>query len=562
MTDTRSRLRLEKTEAVGGRGMVVTKHPEASRVGLEILQAGGNVADAAVAAAFALSVVEPWSSGLGGGGYAVVARGAEIEVIAFPMQSGAQATPQRYPRDGRSNVGGFLWDGVVNDANLQGWDSMSVPGAVAGFALLAERHGTMPWDELIEPARGLARGGFDLTWFDGLVMGRGAAAAQRHPSLARVFYPDGGVQRPEPGSAARLEQPELADTLESLARDGPDAFYRGDIAAAVAADCAAHGGVLQRDDLAQYQAHVRAPMQLRYGGHTVSTPGAGCAGPTTQQTLAIFGQTDAAGLDQASADRLHTFMWAARLAQADRFEFMADPDRHEAPWSAMVAKDYARERAAVIDPHTAPVDVQPGEAWAYAQDERATARQKSETSTTHLCVADADGGFVSLTNTVGGAWGAEVIPGRTGVVWNDGMWWFDPRPGRPNSVAPRSFGLNNMTPAIVSWNAQPMLAVGASGGRRITNCVAQLVTHVVDCDMSAQAALDAPRVDASTPWITLDGRFGEQIAEDLRARGWDVRLPPYPEQSAFASPVAILRAADGSLRGGADTFHSAEARGW
>jgi gamma-glutamyltranspeptidase/glutathione hydrolase len=131
VTDTRSRLRLEKTEAVGGRGMVVTKHPEASRVGLEILQAGGNVADAAVAAAFALSVVEPWSSGLGGGGYAVVARGAEIEVIAFPMQSGAQATPQRYPRDGRSNVGGFLWDGVVNDANLQGWDSMSVPGAVA-----------------------------------------------------------------------------------------------------------------------------------------------------------------------------------------------------------------------------------------------------------------------------------------------------------------------------------------------------------------------------------------------------------------------------------------------
>jgi gamma-glutamyltranspeptidase/glutathione hydrolase len=129
-------------------------------------------------------------------------------------------------------------------------------------------------------------------------------------------------------------------------------------------------------------------------------------------------------------------------------------------------------------------------------------------------------------------------------------------------VAPRSFGLNNMTPAIVSHNAVPILAVGASGGRRITNCVAQLVMHVVDYEMSAQAALDAPRVDASTPWITLDGRFGEQIAEDLRARGWDVRLPPYPEQSAFASPVAILRAADGSLRGGADTFHSAEARGW
>ncbi|MCY3913952.1 MAG: gamma-glutamyltransferase, partial [Chloroflexi bacterium] len=154
------------------------------------------------------------------------------------------------------------------------------------------------------------------------------------------------------------------------------------------------------------------------------------------------------------------------------------------------------------------------------------------------------------------------VPRGTGICWNDGMWWFDPRPGRPNSLRPRSFGLSNMTPAIVTRGGRPLLAVGASGGRRITNCVSQIISHVVDHRMGAQQAIDAPRIDASTPWVTADARLGDTVHEDLRARGWDVQVPPYPEQSAFASPVTILAGPDGSLRGGVDTFHSAEARGW
>ncbi len=558
----RSRLRLEKTEALGRRGMVATKHPEASSVGLDTLRAGGNAVDAAVAAAFAVGVAEPWSSGIGGGGYAVVAGPAGANVIAFPMQAPALATPDRYPLDGREGVGGFLWPGVVDDANLIGWSAMSIPGAVAGLALLHQRHGRLPWRTLVEPAVELARRGSRLTWFDLLQMGRHTAAARRHAELGRIYYADGGPPRAEVGETPLLVQPELADSLDAVAREGPDAFYQGDLAQAIADDCIANGGALRRDDLAQYRAWVMEPLETGYRDTTVITPGPGGAGPTTIATLNNFEQAYRAGGAQTDADRLHAFLWASRLAQADRFAHMGDPATVDAPWAELTGKAHARARAALIDPRHAPAPESPGDPWAYMASDRGLERQKGDTSTTHLCTADGEGTFVSLTNTLGGAWGSEIVPGGTGICWNDGMWWFDPRPGQPNSLQPRAFGLNNMTPAIVLRDGRPLLAVGASGGRRITNCVSQLISHVVDHQMSAQEAIDAPRVDGSTPWVTAAARLEDAVIEDLRARGWEVQLPPYPEQSAFASPLAILAGPGGSLRGGVDTFHAAEARAW
>ena len=557
----RSQTRLSKTETVARRGMVASKHPEASRAGVEMLQAGGNAVDAAVAAALAVGVVEPWSSGIGGGGYALVARGADVQVVAFPMQAAESATPDRYPLDGRRAVGGFLWDGVVDDRNYHGYDSMAIPGAVAGLALLLAEHGRLPWKEVLRPAIDLARYGHDLTWHDSYAMGQNAAAARRSAALARIFYPAGAPPASEHFQPPRLRQPDLADSLDLLAREGPDAFYRGDIARQVAKDSEANGGPLRYADLAQYRARIAPPVAASYRGRTVCAPGAGCAGPTTVETLNIFSRVDAARRGHASPERLHAFMWASRLAQADRFAYMADPRRAPAPWSALVSPDYAADRCAQIDPTRAPADLPAGDAWAYERPDRAMERAKSASSTTHLCAADADGTLVSLTNTLGGAWGSEVVPRATGIVWNDGMYWFDPVPGRPNSVAPRAFGLNNMTPAIVLQDGRPFLAVGASGGRRITNCVCQLVSHVVDHGMGVQAAIEAPRVDASTPWVTVDGRFGESVLSELRNRGWDVRVPPAPGNSAFASPTAILLGGDGLLHGGVDVFHSAAAQG-
>jgi gamma-glutamyltranspeptidase/glutathione hydrolase len=555
-------LALGKSEAQGSRGMVATKHPEASAIGVDVLKAGGNAVDAAVAAAFAVGVAEPWSSGIGGGGYAVVAGQSGADVIAFPMQSPALAKPERYPLDGREPIGSFLWPGVVDDANLIGWSAMAIPGAVAGLELLHQRHGSLPWRDLVEPAAKLARDGSFLTWFDILQMGRHAAAGHRHTELGRIFYNDGGPPQAEVAAHAFLFQPELADSLDAIAYGGSEAFYCGDVAHAIAADCIANGGTIRREDLAQYRALVMDPLATTYRDVTVITPGPGGAGPTTIETLNIFEKAYQGPSAATDSARIHRFLWSSRLAQADRFTHMGDQASVGMSLTDLTSKAHAHERAGIVDPERAPRPDGPADPWAYMAADRELERQKGDTSTTHLCTADSDGTFVSLTNTLGGAWGSEIVPRGSGIVWNNGMWWFDPSPGRSNSLRPRAFGLNNMTPAVVTRNGHPLLALGASGGRRITNCVSQLISHVVDHDMGAQEAIESPRVDASTPWITVDGRLGKGAIDDLTAWGWDVRIPPVPEQSAFASPVAILASADGSLRGGVDTFHSAEARGW
>ena len=561
MSDFRTQLTIQKSEARGRRGMVATKHEAASAVGVDVLAAGGSAVDAAVAAAFAVGVVEPWSSGIGGGGYAVVAGPDQAEVVSFPMRSGSGATPDRYPRDGRSNVSAFLWDGVVDDANIHGYQAMAVPGAVAGLGRLHERHGRLPWRDLVRPAVQLARQGFELSWFDTMYMESTALAGRRHPELQRRFYPNGEPPQSDHMETIRITQPELAATLDVLAEDGVDAFYQGDIAAAVAAACAANDGVIERADLAAYRARVSPPLTTTYRGAEVLTPGPGCAGPTTIETLNIYEQAAAAGMDHADVERLHAYLWSSRLAFADRFQFMTDPERADAPWDALASKAYADTRAAQIDATAAPAHPSAGDAWAYQDPARALERHKSETSTTHLCTADADGMLVSLTNTLGSSWGSEIVAGETGIVWNNGMFWFDPVPGRPNSVEPNRSGLNNMTPTIVRGPDGRMLAVGASGGRRITNCVTQLIANVFDYGLGAQAAVAAPRLDASTPWVTVDPRFGDQAIAELRARGWDVRVPSYPGRTAFASPAIILRDADGGLGAGVDIFHSASAQG-
>ena len=438
---------------------------------------------------------------------------------------------------------------------------MGVPGAVAGLGLLHERHGRLPWRDLVLPAVELAREGCELSWFDLMYMEGTAAAARRHPELQRNFYPNGEPPQSDHMERIRITQPELAATLEVLAQDGVEAFYRGDIAAAIADACAANDGVIERADLAAYRASVSPPLTTTYRANEAHTPGPGCAGPTTIETLNIYERAASAGMAHDDVERLHAYLWSSRLAFADRFEFMTDPERADAPWDALASKEYAATRAAQIDADAPPPIPDAGDAWAYQDPSRALERQKLETSTTHLCTADADGMLVSLTNTLGGAWGSEVVPGETGIAWNNGMFWFDPVPGRPNSVAPNRTGLNNMTPTIVRAPDGRTLAVGASGGRRITNCLTQLIAHVFDYGMGAQDAVAAPRLDASTPWVTVDPRFGDESIDTLRSRGWDVRVPIYPGRTAFASPAIILRDADGGLGAGVDVFHTASAQG-
>ena len=575
-----------KREARGERAMVATKHRSASAAALRSLRAGGNVMDAAVAAAFAVGVVEPASSGIGGGGYLVYRMGERGGVFAFPMRAPRAAAPDMYRLTGAPAVGSFGWPGVEDDANLEGPRSIAAPGAVAGLTAAHAAFGRLPLDAVVAPAVELAQYGFAPEFHDLMAFAGQIGKLTRYPELRRVFLPAGelpaGIE--VPGSRyrrgdrlraepVRIRQPDLADTLTAIGEEGADAFYRGKIGDRLVDAVRGAGGLLDRADLEGYRPfHWQtggdtAPLEVAYRDARVRAAPFASGGITSAMTLQLLSGTDLSACQHNDAEALHRYVCAARLAYADRFAYLADPESADVPWRGLTSPSYAARRQAGIR-DTAPARFRAGDPW---REEGRRAPQRPPGSapayqdgTTHLCVMDGDGNAVSLTNTLMSGFGSGVVAGRTGVILNNGMMWFDPVPGHVNSVAPGKQPLNNMSPLLVLGADGVRLAVGASGGRRITNCVTSLVVKIVDFGLGPQAAIDAPRLDCSTPLTAVDGRLDPDVIEELRARRHRVAVidPRYTTQgmSPFASPVAITRGPDG-LRGGADTFHTAHAAG-
>jgi gamma-glutamyltranspeptidase/glutathione hydrolase len=561
--------KLTKTEARARRGMVATKDRLATQAGLEMLEAGGNAVDAAVAACFAVGVVEPASSGIGGGGYLVYQVGDQGGVIGFPMRAPLAAQPDMYRLTGEAAVGVFGWPGVVNNENSEGYRSVATPGAVAGLCEAHRRFGRLPLRDVTAPAVRLARDGYSPSWFNLYALGLEAGKLRRYTELGRVFMPGGDMPTGDLTDPPKLCQPDLANVLEAIGRGGPEAFYNGAIARAIAFDIRLNGGILSEEDMAQYRPFVwEGGLEFRYRGCTVRVPPYATAGITSAMTLKLLDGFDLAAMGHNTVDMLHAYICCARLAFADRFAYVADPDSADVPWKGLVSDAYAQRRRASIQ-SAAPDAFEPGDPWVEEgrrpAKELAASRPALDSGTTHLCVIDGEGNAVSLTNTVMSGFGSGVVPKGTGVVMNNGMMWFDPVPGRVNSIMPGKFPLNNMTPALVLDGSGVRIAVGASGGRRITNCVTQLIVKMLDFGMGPQAAIDSPRVDCSMPFTSVDPRLSKQVRTGLEARGHRLRVigEGFVQTgfASFASPVAIVRNAPGDLRAGVDTFHSAYAAG-
>ena len=560
--------RVVKEEARADSAMVATKDIEATRAGLAMLEAGGNAIDAAVAACLAVGVVEPASSGIGGGGYLVYQVGEQGGVIGFPMKGPLVAKPDMYELTGESATGSFGWPGVVDDANIEGFRSIATPGAVAGLCEAHRRFGKLPLTEVVAPAVRLARKGFSPNPFGLYQISGMGGMLFRYNELRRVLMPGGNMPGGDVVDRVVLKQPDLANVLEAIGKGGADAFYKGDIAAAIASDIRRNGGILSEDDMAQYKPLVwDKGLEFGYRGYTVRVPPFACAGTTSAMTLKLLNGFDIASMGHNSVDMLHAYISCARLAYADRFQYLADPAFADVPWKGLLSDAYtARRRAAIGD--TAPAAYEAGDPW---QEEGRqpdsvlpASRPAVDNGTTHLCVMDGEGNAVSITNTIMSGFGSGIIPKGTGVIMNNGMMWFDPVPGRINSIAPGRLPLNNMTPALVLDGDGVRMAVGASGGRRITNCVTQQIVKVLDFGMGPQAAIDSPRVDCSAPYTCIDPRLDADAQAGLEAKGHT--LKPIAEKfiqsgfTSFASPVAIVRSADG-VRAGVDTFQAAYAEG-
>jgi gamma-glutamyltranspeptidase/glutathione hydrolase len=499
---------IRKPGASSQGGVVAAQNRTAAAVGAEVLGAGGTAVDAAVATALALAVVEPWSSGLGGVGHLVVHRaGADhAESVDFGPVAPRGLDPSAYPLTGGMRAELFTWPQIEDDRNLRGPFSFVIPSAVRGYALAVERFGRMPWRELATPAAALARQGLPVDWFTTLKVANAAADLRRYEESRRTWLPDGlPPVCSSDGDLARLPLGRLPETLERLAEAGPDDFYRGEIARSIAADMREAGGFLSAEDLAGCRAQVVPALAIPYRGAILQTAPGMTAGPTLAFTV-------------------------ERLA---RQRFAAAPDA--AYFTAIIEA----LRDAYVDRLEHAGDVEAGMA----------------TSTTHITAIDREGTIAALTTTLLSLFGSHYVLPGTGILMNNGIMWFDPRPGQPNSMMPGKRALTNMCPVVAARDGEPWFGVGASGGRRILAAVLQMASFIVDFGLEPEAAAHHPRVDVSSgERVAIDRRLPAAIVEPLSALPGAAVVEHGVHPSRFACPNLVLHGADGINRGISDVM--------
>ncbi len=500
---------LSKPAARGRRGMVVAQARSAAEAGVAILDAGGNAVDAAVGTALALAAVEPWNSGLGGIGMALVHRAGarRADFVDFAPVAPRRLDPSHFPLTGRMKQDLFAWPEVVGDVNVHGPLSFVIPSAVAGYTEMHTRWGRMPIAEIVDPAVALAERGLPSDWFTTLKIANSASVLRLYPESARIYLPDGlPPVAPYQGTPGFFRLGNLPATLARLRDAGLSDFYSGDIAAALVADIAAMGGVVDAEDLRAYRPRVAPADEIAWRGHTLAVADHLTAAPT----------------------------FARVLGRMERAPWGAAPD---APWFAALAREM---KAAYAERLTTLGAAEP---------------RAAESCTTHLSVCDADGSMVAMTTTLLSSMGSRVVLPATGVLMNNGVMWFDPSPGRPNSIAPGRRPLTNMCPVIMNDGGQPTLTVGGSGGRRIMASVLQMMSFVAGFGMDPDEAAHHPRIDVSDPdSVNADRRLPGGVLAALAADGPAQVVEHAVMPINFACPNMIAVGPDGERTGISDAM--------
>lgn len=519
----------EKSPATGRGGMAVTNHPLASAAAAEILAAGGNSIDAAIAALFTLTVVEPMMVGILGGGMAHIrlADGTH-EVI-----DGLSTAPLAARADMFRTVSDTLPDYQETEGkrNLIGVQAMAVPGALKGWCTALARHGTFSLADVLQPAIRAAAQGFSVTPYLADCINDCAADLARDPGLAADLLP-GGAPLP---AGSRLRRPQYAEALTLIARDGPAALYDGPLGAALVAHMANTEGLITQADLDGYDIALREPIRGQYRGFDVlGPPPPSSSGVHITQMLNILEGYDIAGPGFGATQNVHRLAEALKIAFADRAVATADPAFVDVPVDALIAKDYAAQRRAAIDPTRA-------QAWS------AGIHRQESANTTHVTIADRFGNVVASTQTINSLFGARfTIPG-TGMIANNYMYNFDPHPGKALSIAPGKRCFTSMSPMMVLRDGQIRFALGLPGGLRIFGSALQAIVNLIDHGMSAQEAVEAPRIWTQGGPLELEDAYSIRLQRALKALGHDPVVIPH----VGGGMNAISFADDGTLTGAA-----------
>jgi gamma-glutamyltranspeptidase / glutathione hydrolase len=533
------------------KGMVVTQEPLAADVGVAVLKSGGNAVDAAVAVAFALAVTYPYAGNLGGGGFMLI-RMADGRTAFIDFREKA---PQRASHDMYLDA-----SGKPTRDSLVGWRAAGVPGTVRGLELAQKKYGRRSWAELLQPAIGLASNGFPISHWQ-LESFRSKNALEllsQFPASKQIFLKDGAFY----DFNDTFKQPDLARTLERIAKQGSKDFYEGETAHILAAEMAKNHGLITLADLRDYEAIERTPLEGSYKGYHVITsplPSSGGVG-----LLQMLGMLDGTGFEKSGPGSAATYHYLAEVMRrfyADRNKYLGDPKFIKNPVAALLEPSYIQARRASIDPNQAtPSDqISPG-----------LPSGSEGSDTTHYSIADEQGNVVAVTYTLNAGYGSGVTVPGLGFLLNDEMDDFAAKPGAPNlfglvqgeanSIAPGKRPLSSMVPTIVLKNGQPFLALGAPGGSRIITAVLQVMINVMDFGMNVQDAVDFPRIHHQ--WIPDRLDFERGISPDtLRL------LTTYGYSLDQSKPAVIARVEailidGGWLQGGHDERGAGKAVGY
>lgn len=515
-------------------GMVAAGHPLAAQAGAEILAKGGNAVDAAVAVAYALAVVEPYASNVGGEGYMVISM-ADGTDISIDFRS-------RAPLHVNVHTPGEI--GI----HPHGIYTTMVPGLVKGTALALQKYGTMSFAEVLEPAIRLAEEGIVVDGVLATSIADGYDTLLQYEAAAAIWLDNGLI--PETGTFIR--NPDLAHTMRLIAEHGADVFYYGEIAEAIEA---ATDGWIDRASLAAYEAYERPVVRGTYRGYEVIGAAPIVSGVRVQQTLNILENFDVASFGSVTDPRaIHLISEALKLTLADFEEYMWDPNFYRIPVEGLLSKEYAAERARLIDMNRAQ-SFGPGNPYTYSPEVTVdnVYRTDESPSTTHFGVLDKDGNAVAVTQTISSIWGSRVVvPGYGFLLSNHFRQFpvFDANdPFRPDYAAPLKTTKTNLSPTIIKQDGEVKFVVGSPGGVRIPTTTVQMIVSMLDFGMDLEEAILTPKTYADNNVnLDLEGGYPEEVIEALRALGHNVTTRP-PLQRVFGSMNVIWVEDDGTMWG-------------
>lgn len=517
--------------ATGGSAAVSSANPVASEIGARVLQQGGNAVDAAVAVSFALGLLEPNASGVGGCGYAVYVP-AQGEPVFCDYRSMAPAAfdPEAYAA-------------LPQEEQKHSIAAAGVPGAVAGWLFLHEQYGSIPLEDLLEPVIALSEEGFEVLPFLSSLFTDNYNLLLKDDSCAALLlnddfpYMEGEI----------LKNPGYARTLRKIAAQGRDGFYQGEIAEAIVAASNERGGTMTLDDLASYQVQSGRPLEGSYRGVTVLTSAPSSSGGIALiESLNLLERYDlqASGLNTALT--LHRMGEAFKIANADRYAYVGDPAFVEIPTDMLISKEYADERAALLSDSRVLADSE-------------VLPDQQSTSTTHLSVIDADGNAISMTNTLGTYFGCAVAVDEWGFLLDNQLYDFSLEEWDANAPEPGKRPRSSMTPTVLLRDGQVIAALGSPGGEAIVSTVVQIICDLVDFGLPVGEAIDLPRVYQNcTGPLVVEGGHDKEVLDGLEAIGHT--LQQREELDYFFGGVhAVVRNADGTLTGAADPRRDGEA---